>query len=106
MKFAIIATGGKQYKVSEGQTYRFENLGKKEGSQVTFDKVLFFSDGAQNAVGRPLVAGAKVKGQVKSVGKSKKVSVVKFKSKVRYRRKKGHRQQFTAVKIEKIGKEK
>lgn len=103
MKIAIIKTGGKQYKVSEGKTYKFEKLDKKDGSSVTFDKVLFYNDGQKSVVGKPIVKGIKVNGKIIEQGKGKKITVVKFKSKIRYRRKKGHRQFFTKVKINKIG---
>lgn len=103
MKFAIIATGGKQYKVSEGAAYQFEKIDKKEGAKVDFNKVLFFTDGKDFKIGQPLVKGIKVSGTVEAQGKGKKITVVKYKSKVRYRRKKGHRQSFTRVKIDKIG---
>lgn len=103
MKIAIIKTGGKQYKVSEGKTYKFEKLDKKDGSSVTFDKVFFYNDGQKSVVGKPIVKGIKVNGKIIEQGKGKKITVVKFKSKIRYRRKKGHRQFFTKVKINKIG---
>ncbi|MFA6098766.1 MAG: 50S ribosomal protein L21 [Patescibacteria group bacterium] len=103
MKYAIIATGGKQYKVHEGQVLTCEKLDKKKGASVSFDKVLLFSDGKKVELGKPYLKGVKATGKVTEEGKAKKVLVVKFKSKVRYRRKRGHRQQFTKVKIEKIG---
>lgn len=102
MKFAIIKTGGKQYHVSEGATLACEKLDAKEGGAVRFDQVLLVSDGKTVQVGQPLVSGAAVTGKVLEQGKADKVMVVKFKSKVRYRRKVGHRQLFTKVKIEKI----
>jgi len=103
MKFAIIKTGGKQYRVKEGSAFKFEKLDKKEGAQVIFDKVLLYSDGKKTEVGQPLVKGVKVTGKVVKQGKAKKITVIKYKRKIRYRRKKGHRQHFTQVKIEKIG---
>jgi len=103
MKFAIIKTGGKQYKVSEGKILVCEKLPKKEGSVVTFDKVLLYFDGKKTEVGKPLIKNVKVNGKVLSQFKAKKITVIKFKHKIRYRRKKGHRQQQTKVKIEKIG---
>jgi len=102
MKIAVIATGGKQYIVEEGKTYKFEKLAKKEGADVSFSKVLLFSDGKKTEVGKPSVKGVKVTGKVLEQGRAKKVTVLKYKRKVRYRRKIGHRQQFTKVKIEKI----
>lgn len=102
MKFAIIATGGKQYTIKEGQTFRTEKVDKKAGSAITFDKVLFFSDGKKALAGTPFLKKVTVSGTVVSHGLAKKVTVVKFKAKVRYRRKRGHRQPYTLVKIGKI----
>lgn len=99
--YAIISTGGKQYKVSEGDVVRVEKLGAEEGSEVTFDQVLVVG-GENFKVGAPFVAGASVTGTVVKNGKAKKVIVYKYKRKTGYHKKNGHRQQFTAVKIEKI----
>ncbi len=106
MKFAIIETGGKQYKVEEGKTYSFESLDKKEGSAVRFPAVLLFMNGKTVEVGSPMLKNVTVSGKVVSQGKAKKVSVIKYKSKVRYRRNKGHRQHFSKVVIEKISTKK
>jgi large subunit ribosomal protein L21 len=102
MKSAIILTGGKQYQVKEGQALKVEKLDKKEGAAVNFDKVLLYNDGKKTEVGRPFLKNVKVTAKVVRQAKAKKVLVVKFKSKVRYRRKRGHRQFYTQVKIEKI----
>ena len=102
MKFAIITTGGKQYQAAEGATLKLEKLTGKEGAAVTFHDVLLYSDGKKIEVGKPFLKGVSVKAKIVSHGRADKVNVVKFKSKVRYRRKRGHRQHFTAVKIEKI----
>ena len=99
--YAIIATGGKQYKVSEGDIIKVEKLGVAEGETVTFDQVLAVSDGTLN-VGTPTVAGATVTASVVREGKDKKVIVYKYKNKTGYHKKNGHRQLFTQVKIEKI----
>ena len=99
--YAVIATGGKQYKVSEGETIRVEKLGVEAGEKVTFDQVLLVS-GDDVKVGDPTVAGATVEASVVSNGKAKKVIVYKYKRKSGYHKKNGHRQQFTDVKIEKI----
>ena len=99
--YAIIATGGKQYKVSEGDVIKIEKLGKAEGESVTFDKVLLVSD-KETVVGNPTVAGATVTASVVCEGKDKKVIVYKYKRKTGYHKKNGHRQLFTKVKIEKI----
>ena len=99
--YAIIATGGKQYKVAEGDIIMVEKLGLDAGSAVTFDQVLAVSDG-ELTVGCPTVAGATVSGTVVKEGKAKKVIVYKYKRKPGYHKKNGHRQLYTQVKIEKI----
>lgn len=103
--FAVIATGGKQYLVSEGDVISVEKLSDdlKEGATVTFDKVLLVDDGKDTKVGAPYVEGAKVTGTLKEAGKGKKISVIKFKPKSRYFVKKGHRQPFHKVQIESLG---
>ena len=98
--YAIIATGGKQYTVSEGDTIRVEKLAVNAGDTVTFDQVLAVSDNALK-VGAD-VASASVSGTVVKQGKGKKVIVYKYKRKTGYHKKNGHRQQYTKVKIEKI----
>ena len=100
--YAIIEACGKQYKVSEGMIVFFEKLDVKEGEKITFDKVLLVSDDKNVKVGSPIVENAKVEGTVMAHGKHKKVIVFKYKAKKNYRRKQGHRQPFTKVKIEKI----
>ena len=99
--YAIIATGGKQYKVSEGDIIRVEKLGKADGEAVTFDQVIALNDG-ELKVGTPTVTGASVSASVLKEGKAKKVIVYKYKPKKGHHKKNGHRQQFTEVKIEKI----
>ena len=99
--YAIIATGGKQYKVSEGEQIRVEKLGVEAGSAYTFDQVLFVG-GEEAKVGNPTVEGASVEATVVGDGKAKKVIVYKYKRKTGYHKKQGHRQAFTQVKIEKI----
>ena len=99
--YAIIATGGKQYKVAEGDVIRVEKLGAEAGSTFTFDQVLAVS-GDSLTVGNPTVAGATVEASVIGDGKAKKVIVYKYKRKSGYHKKNGHRQQYTEVKIEKI----
>ncbi|MBI3956364.1 MAG: 50S ribosomal protein L21 [Candidatus Kerfeldbacteria bacterium] len=98
--FAIIETGGKQYKVKEGQTLMVEKLPVETGP-VVFDRVLLIGGDAVK-VGTPNVAGAKVEASVAGQVKAKKVTVIKYKAKVRYRRKIGHRQQYSKVTITKI----
>ena len=99
---AVIRTGGKQYLVSPGQKIKIEKIGKKEGSEITFDDVLLLEKGKSLEVGMPLVKGAKVIGKILKQGKNKKVIIFKYKSKKRYKVKKGHRQPFTEVEITKI----
>ncbi|MBO7402857.1 MAG: 50S ribosomal protein L21 [Lachnospiraceae bacterium] len=99
--YAIIATGGKQYKVAEGDVLKVEKLGAEEGAQVTFDQVLAVNnDGI--VLGNPTVAGASVSATVLENGKGKKVIVYRYKRKSGYHKKNGHRQQYTKVKIDKI----
>ena len=99
--YAIIATGGKQYKVSEGDVIRIEKLEAEAGETVTFDQVLAVNDG-ELKVGCPTVEGASVSATVEKQGKAKKVIVYKYKRKTGYHKKNGHRQLFTQVKIDKI----
>ena len=99
MKFAVIKTGGKQYRVAQGDALTIEKLPDAVGSKVIFKEVLLTDDGEKTVLGTPTIPGTTVTGEVTAVGKSKKVVVVKFKSKVRYRVKRGHRQHFTKDKI-------
>ena len=99
--YAIIATGGKQYKVSEGDIITIEKLGVDAGETVTFDLVLAVNDG-KLVVGAPTVPNATVTASVVKEGRSKKVIVYKYKRKTGYHKKNGHRQAFPQVKIEKI----
>ena len=99
--YAIIATGGKQYTVSEGDVIKVEKLGVNAGDTVTFDQVLFVNNG-EAKVGDPTVAGATVTASLVEVAMDKKVIVYKYKRKTGYHKKNGHRQLFTKVKIEKI----
>ncbi len=102
--YAIIATGGKQYRVEEGDSLRVEKLGVEEGETVTFDQVLAVNDG-ELKVGNPTVDGATVTANVEKNGKSKKIIVYRYKPKTGYRKKNGHRQLYTQVKIDKINVE-
>ena len=99
--FAIFVTGGKQYKVSEGDVIFVEKLGLEEGEKVTFDKVLCVS-GESLTVGTPYVDGATVVASVVKNGKSKKIDVIKYKAKKNEKKKIGHRQDYTKIQIEKI----
>lgn len=100
--YAIIETGGKQYRVSEGDIITIEKLEANEGEAVQFDRVLTVVKDGSVTLGKPLIAGAKVTGQVMAQGKGKKILVFKYKAKSNYRRRQGHRQPFTKVVIEKI----
>jgi large subunit ribosomal protein L21 len=99
--YAVIETGGKQYKVSEGDVLFIEKLEAVEGDAVKFDKVLAVS-GDETVFGTPVVEGASVDAKVLAQGKAKKVIVFKYKPKKGYKKKQGHRQPFTKVVIEKI----
>ena len=103
--YAVIETGGKQYRVSEGDVISVEKLNASEGSKIEFDKVLLVG-GDEMQVGTPLVEGYKVFGEVVENGKAKKVIIYKYKAKKDYRRKTGHRQPYTMVKITGLGQAK
>ncbi len=100
--YAVIATGGKQYKVSEGDTIRVEKISGDPGQQVLLDQVLLYSDGEEVKVGQPTLSGAAVKARILEQGKARKILVFKYKRRKRYRRKQGHRQAFTALQIDSI----
>lgn len=100
--YAIIKTGGKQYKVAEGESVYVEKLDIAEGENVTFDQVILVNDGKNTKVGAPLVDGASVSGKVEKQGKEKKVVTYKYKPKKHSHTKKGHRQPYTKVVIESI----
>ena len=99
---AIFESGGKQYLVSKGEKIQVEKLDADEGKTVTFDKVLLTSTGSDINVGRPYISGAAVHGKVLKQGRGKKIHVLKYKSKSKYRRKIGARQHFTEVEITKV----
>ena len=100
--YAVIATGGKQYRVAEGDRLRVERLDEEEGAEIEFDRVLLVGDGDQITVGRPFVENGKVAATVKSHGRSGKIKVVKFKRRKNYLRRHGHRQHFTELEIKSI----
>lgn len=100
--YAIIETGGKQYRVREGDVIVVEKLGVDSGTAYTFDRVLSVGEGDSAVFGSPYVSGAAVTASVIGDGKGKKIVVYKFKSKKNYHRKKGHRQPFTRLKIDSI----
>jgi large subunit ribosomal protein L21 len=100
--YAIIQTGGKQYRVSPGDVLRVERLPGEQGDQVVLDQVLLVNDDQELKVGQPLVANASVKGTILSQGKAKKILVYKKKRRKNYRRTQGHRQLYTALQIQEI----
>ena len=100
--YAIIQTGGKQYRVAPGDVLRVERLGGERGDEVVLDQVLLVADGANVQVGAPLVEGASVRGEIMRQGKAKKILVFKKKRRKNYRRKQGHRQLFTALQVKEI----
>lgn len=100
--YAIVASGGKQYKVRQGDVLRVEKITGEIGSEISFDRVLMVSDGETTSIGQPVLDNVAVKGHIVDQGKAKKVIVFKYKRRKRYRRKQGHRQQYTAIKIDSI----
>jgi len=103
--YAIIETGGKQYRVKEGDQIKIEKINAADGTQVTFDKVLVLGEGADVKVGTPYVEGAAVFANVIETGKNEKVIIFKYKAKKDYRKKQGHRQPYTMVEITGISAE-
>lgn len=102
-KFAVIETGGKQYRVSAGDKIKVEKLAGESGGDLVFDKVLLVADGDKVEIGTPYVAGARVVTTVVRQMRDKKKIIFKYHSKTRYRRKKGHRQQLTEVQVAEVG---
>ena len=97
--YAVIQTGGKQYRVSEGDTLRVEKIGAEEGAEMELDKVLMIADGDNIKVGAPYVEGGKVSATIKSHGRGKKVNIVKFRRRKQYLKRQGHRQSYTELQI-------
>ena len=102
MTYAIIRTGGMQFRAEPGKTLRVPTIDQEVGANITFDEVLLGSDGTNVHTGAPLVSGAKVSGEIVRHGKGDKIVVFKFKRRKNYARKQGHRQPFTEVKINEI----
>ncbi len=102
MKFAVIETGGKQYKVAVGQKVQIEKLDKEAGTEVVFDKVLLVADGEDVSVGAPYLKGSEVKAKITENYKDDKKIVFKYHSKTRRRKKKGHRQEMTEIEVTSI----
>ena len=97
--YAVIKTGGKQYRVAEGQTLKVEKIDAEEGASVEFDTVLMIADGEQVRIGAPYIDGARVTATVESQGRSPKVRIVKFRRRKHYRKTQGHRQSYTELRI-------
>ncbi|PID66418.1 MAG: 50S ribosomal protein L21 [Gammaproteobacteria bacterium] len=100
--YAVIKTGGKQYRVKEGQVIRVETLRAEEGDTVDFSEVLMLADGDDIKIGAPTVKGAKVSAKVLEHGRHKKIDIIKFKRRKHHMKRQGHRQNYTAVRIESI----
>ena|SRR3990172_2903881 len=101
MEIAIIATGGKQYRVSPGEIFKIEKItgAYKKGDKITFDKVLFVDNGDSATIGTPYISGAKVEAELIDIGREPKVTVIKYKAKSRYFKKRGHRQPYFKIKV-------
>ena len=102
--YAVVVTGGKQYRVMQGEILRVEKLDAEAGSSVKFDQVLLVGDGDAISVGTPTVAGASVSATIKSHGRDEKIRIVKFRRRKHHRKQMGHRQYFTEVEITGISK--
>ncbi|MBI4653348.1 50S ribosomal protein L21 [Candidatus Kuenenbacteria bacterium] len=104
MTISIIKTGGKQYKIKEGDILKVEKIKGENGDKIEFDKILLISDekGEDIKIGQPYLKGTKIKAEILEQGKGKKIVILKYKAKTRYRKKQGHRQLYTKVKIGKI----
>jgi large subunit ribosomal protein L21 len=100
--YAVVNTGGKQYKVQQGEILRVEKIPGEVGSPVKFERILMFSDGENVSIGQPVLENVAVEGHIVEQGRAKKIIVFKYKKRKRYRRKAGHRQDFTAVQIDSI----
>lgn len=101
--YAVIRTGGKQYRVAQGDKLRVEKLTAEDGADITFDEVMMLADGDRVQVGSPLLPGQQVKAQVIGHGRGKKVKIVKFRRRKHHLKRQGHRQAFTEVRITGIG---
>ena len=97
--YAVFQSGGKQHRVSEGQTVKLEKIESETGASIDFDKVLLVADGDKVTVGQPYVDGAKISAEVVAHGRGKKVKIIKFKRRKHHMKQMGHRQWFTEVKI-------
>ena len=104
--YALIEFAGKQFKVEEGSSIKVPYVDGKVGSKVTFDKIIYMDDGKNKTVGTPIVAGAKIDGEIVSHGRERKVVVFKFKRRKGYQKKNTHRQEYSILKVGKVGKAK
>lgn len=102
--YAVIATGGKQYRVEEGDVLRVEKLDAKEGTTINLDQVLMVGTGDDVEIGTPYIKGRKVSATVKAHGRGEKVEIIKFRRRKHHRKQMGHRQSYTELEIKKIGK--
>lgn len=100
--YAVIATGGKQYRVTEGETLKVEKIAAEEGAEIELDRVLMVADGDNIQVGTPLLEKGAVTARIKSHGRGKKVEIVKFRRRKHYRKQMGHRQSFTEIEVTNI----
>ena len=104
--YALIEFAGKQFKVEEGSSIKVPYVDGKVGSKVVFDKIIYMDDGKNKTVGTPIVAGAKIDGEIASHGRERKVVVFKFKRRKGYQKKNTHRQEYSILKVGKVGKAK
>ncbi len=100
--YAVIATGGKQYRVEQGEVLRVEKLDAEEGDTIEFDRVLMMGNGDDVNIGTPYIDGGKVSAEVRLQGRAKKIEIVKFKRRKHHRKQMGHRQSFTEIVIKEI----
>lgn len=100
--YAVIATGGKQYRVEQGEILRIEKLNAQEGDTVDFDQVLMVGDGDDVNIGTPYIEGGKVSAEVRAHGRAKKIEIVKFKRRKHHQKQMGHRQSYTEIMIKEI----
>ena len=100
--YAVIATGGKQYRVTEGETLKVEKIAGEEGSEIELDQVLMVADGDKVQVGTPTLEKGSVTATIKSHGRGKKVEIVKFRRRKHHRKQMGHRQSYTEIEVTKI----
>jgi large subunit ribosomal protein L21 len=100
--YAVIKTGGKQYRVTSGEKLKVEQLAADVGSQITIDQVLLVADGDKVSIGQPLVAGAKVQATVVNHGRADKVRIFKLRRRKHFKKQQGHRQNFTEIQVDKI----